>query len=154
MIFDVSKQLKGPVGSRCRFQVSQMGDPPVSGALELVRTERGIFVCGELQAKLQLVCSRCLVSFEKPVLLKIEEEYLSRAEERAFAIDEHGEIELSEAVRQYMLLASPMKPLCREDCAGLCPVCGHNLNQGTCECPPGHIDPRFEPLACLMNGGI
>jgi uncharacterized protein len=83
----------------------------------------------------------------------MEEEYLSEAEEGAFTIDENQEIDLSEAVRQYMLLALPMKPLCREECAGLCPSCGHNLNLGPCGCPPSDIDPRFAPLTRLALDG-
>jgi uncharacterized protein len=63
-----------------------------------------------------------------------------------FPIDGHHIIDMTEAVRQYILLTTPMKPLCREDCAGLCPVCGHNLNQGPCSCPPQGVDPHWAKL--------
>ena len=45
-----------------------------------------------------------------------------------------------------------MKPLCREDCRGLCPQCGMNRNTGTCECGPGWEDPRLAPLKGLIKG--
>ena len=67
-----------------------------------------------------------------------------------FTIDEHHILDLTEAVRQYALLALPMKPLCRQDCAGLCPTCGHNLNQGGCGCPPQGPDPRWSGLNKLL----
>lgn len=149
MIIDVSQLLKEPVGTHRRYQISETGDPPVHGDVDLLRTDRGIFARGTLETSLQAVCSRCLSSFDQPLTLRVEEEYLARAEEDAFAVDEHQEIDLSEAVRQYALLALPMKPLCREDCAGLCPRCGHNLNLGPCHCPANDIDPCLAPLAML-----
>jgi uncharacterized protein len=70
-----------------------------------------------------------------------------------FIIDEHHILDLTEAIRQYALLALPMKPLCQESCAGLCPSCGHNLNQGACNCPPEAGDPRWSELNELASVG-
>jgi len=153
MIINVSQLLKQPIGSVQRYRISETGNAPIRGEVSLLRTDRGIFVSGILETTLQAVCSRCLSSFEQPLTLNIEEEYLSKAEEGAFTIDENQEIDLGEAVRQYAILALPMKPLCREECAGLCPSCGHNLNLGPCGCPPSDIDPRFAPLARLALDG-
>jgi uncharacterized protein len=72
----------------------------------------------------------------------------------SFTIDEHHVLDLTEAIRQYALLAVPMKPLCREDCAGLCPGCGRNLNQGGCDCPPQEADPRWAKLKNLVLTGL
>ncbi|MBA7688765.1 hypothetical protein ES703_97254 [subsurface metagenome] len=66
-----------------------------------------------------------------------------------FTIDEHHILDLTEAIRQYALLAIPMKPLCRGDCAGLCPNCGHNINQGPCDCSPQETEPRWSELSKL-----
>jgi len=151
MIIDVSQQLKEPVGSHRHYRISESGDPPIYGEVDLLRTDRGIYVSGTLDTTHKAVCSRCLSSFEQPLTLRIEEEYLSKAEEGAFTIEDNQEIDLSEAVRQYSLLALPMKPLCRGECAGLCPSCGHNLNLGACGCPPRDIDPRFAQLAKLAS---
>jgi uncharacterized protein len=64
---------------------------------------------------------------------------------------ETDKIDLSEDVRDYALLALPMKKLCSENCKGLCPKCGKNLNDGPCECRDEKIDPRWEPLQKLKT---
>ena len=69
----------------------------------------------------------------------------------SFTIDEYYILDLTEAVRQYALMVIPMKPLCREDCAGLCPGCGSNLNQGPCGCPPVEADPRWSVLSKMTS---
>lgn len=140
MVIDVSQQLKEPVGSVRHYRISENGDSStasIEGEVSLLRTDRGILVRGRLNTTATAVCSRCLESFEQPLSLNIEEEYLTTREGGSFTIDENREIDLSEAVRQYLLLTQPMKPLCSEDCAGLCPRCGKNLNLGPCGCAQG-----------------
>ena len=167
MVIDVSQQLKEPIGSTRHYSFRPGGDSadkaefPIEGELSLLRTDRGIFVTGILNTGVEAVCSRCLGTFDQPLTLKMEEELLPTldpstkasipGEGGAFTINENQEFDLGEAVRQYALLALPMKPLCREDCAGLCPSCGHNLNLGRCNCPTP-IDPRFAPLKKLASG--
>jgi uncharacterized protein len=58
-------------------------------------------------------------------------------------------INLTDDIRDYALLAIPMKSLCSENCKGLCPNCGANLNDGPCKCKEEKIDPRWEPLLKL-----
>ncbi len=151
MIIDVSKLTSEPIGTTWRYGFRETGESPFSGEVTLLRTDKGIFVSGTVDTMFKAVCSRCLVPMEQPLTLHIEEEYSSDADESAFTISGGKEIDLSEAVRQYLLLAIPMKPLCREDCAGLCPTCGHNLNLGPCNCPPRDIDPRLAKLAMLVS---
>jgi len=127
----------------------------------LLRTQRSILVKCRLRAEVELGCSRCLSRFRQPLKIKFEEEYfptvdiesgvpLPPPEEASnFTIDEHHVLDTTEAVRQYALLAVPMKPLCRPDCAGLCPRCGQNLNHGPCGCPAADIDPRWSALTKL-----
>ncbi len=69
----------------------------------------------------------------------------------AFTLSANHESDLTEAVRQYTALAVPMKPLCQADCAGICPTCGQNLNQGACACPPPEGDTRREKLQKLLG---
>jgi len=149
---NVSQQLKSPIGSVRSYEVREVvsiagGDSMVEGEVSLVRTDRGILAKATLHTEVEVTCSRCLSLFNCRLTLNIEEEYfpiidavsgtpLSLPEEPGcFTIDEHHTFDLTEAIRQYALLAIPMKPLCREDCAGLCPTCGRNLNQGPCGCP-------------------
>ncbi len=162
MVINVSQQLKEPVGSIRHHRVSKGSSGGLlDGELTLLRTDRGILVRGTLTTSIQAVCSRCLSAFDQRLTLNIEEEYLptadpptgtslSKGEEGTFVIDEQQQLDLGEAVRQYSLLALPMKPLCREGCAGLCPSCGHNLNLGSCSCPSRAADPRFSQLASLF----
>ncbi|MBA7654753.1 hypothetical protein ES703_62644 [subsurface metagenome] len=163
MRINVSQQLKSSIGSIRNYEVSEVisiagGDSMVEGKVTLVRTDRGILTEATLHTEVKVTCSRCLSLFDYPLTLSIEEEYfpitdvvsgtsLSLPEEPGcFTIDEHHVLDLTEAIRQYALLAIPMKPLCGQDCAGLCPTCGHNLNQGPCDCLPQQADPRRSKL--------
>ena len=166
MQINVSQLLKEPIGSSRNYEVSEVVDVTgdgsgsmVQGEVRLLRTHRGILVKGELHAEVELACSRCLSLFNCPVMINFEDEYIptidvvsgaplpSPEDSGSFIIDEHHVIDLTEAIRQYTLLALPMKPLCREDCAGLCKECGQNLNQGPCDCPPQAIDWRWYELS-------
>jgi len=165
MQINVSQQLKDSIGSVRNYEVSGVVDftgdgngSLVQGEVKLIRTDRGILVEGVLHTAVEVTCCRCLSLFSCPLALNIEEEYfptmdvvsglpLQLPEELGyFTIDEHHVLDLTEVVCQYALLVIPMKPLCREDCAGLCPNCGYNLNQGVCSCPPQEADPRWSKL--------
>ena len=161
---NVAQQLKQPVGVTRHYQISETTDTAgyqIRGEVELLRTDRGILVSGTLETTTRFMCSRCLEAFKYPLTLKIEEEYLPTVEvisgtplsvpEGSFTINENHEIDLDETVRQYILLATPMKPLCRPDCKGLCSYCGFNLNHGTCGCLPPP-DPRWAELDKLGSG--
>jgi uncharacterized protein len=76
---------------------------------------------------------------------------LTADDEIATRIDAHHEIDLSEVIRQDLLLAIPPSPICRSKCAGLCATCGKNLNEGPCNCQRAEIDPRMEKLQELLN---
>ena len=70
--------------------------------------------------------------------------------ELIFPIGANGVLDLTEALREQILLALPMQPLCRADCQGLCVQCGKNLNEGTCDCVQDTIDPRLVKLKELL----
>jgi len=173
MQINVSKLLKEPIGSTRNYEIDGTVDitgggvgSKVQGEVRLTRVNRGILVKGTLYTEVEITCGRCLSSFSSPLTLNIEEEYFPiidvssgtplslPGELGSFTIDEHHVLDLTEAIRQYALLSVPMKPLCREDCAGLCPSCGHNLNQGGCDCPPQEADPRWSKLKKLVLTGL
>ena len=81
---------------------------------------------GEIDGKWELECSRCLANFNSTFAGSFDETYPETVES----------IDLTDAVRQTVLLSVPVKPLCSTDCKGLCPKCGMNLNRGRCNCPP------------------
>ncbi len=166
MLINVSQLLKAPIGSTKNYTVSQVieeigNHSLVEGKVELMRTPRSILVRGTLHTEIELTCSRCLSLFTLPLAMDIEEEYFPTTdivtgspvalpdEPGCFTIDKHNILDLTEAIRQYALLAIPMKPLCRQDCAGLCPTCGYNLNESNCGCPPKLADPRWSKLLKL-----
>lgn len=172
MQINVAQLLRASVGSVKDYEIKKVIDITgdgvdrlVQGKLRLMRTNRSILVKGELQTELELTCSRCLGQFRCPLRVRLEEEYYPTAdvdtgaaialpdEPGSFTIDKNHILDLTEAVRQYALLAVPMKPLCKETCAGLCPVCGQNLNQGPCGCRVDSADPRWAELSKLKKKG-
>lgn len=168
MEINVSQQLKAPIGNVREYDISESSDilgiginTEVQGTIKLTRTNRGILVQGTLYAKIPVECSRCLKVFDYPLTIKIEEEFFPKIdvnsgapleipdEPGGFTIDEHHILDISEAIRQNSLLAIPMKPLCQVECAGLCPICGKDLNKGHCDCHKTEMDPRWAKLAGL-----
>lgn len=145
MWINVSQQLKAPIGTIRNYEVNDVvgdGGSRVQGEVSLTRTNRGILAKAKLHTEVELTCSRCLNLFSYPLTLNFEEEYFPTTDitsgaplplpdkAGSFIIDEHHILDLTEAIRQYGLLAIPMKPLCHEDCVGLSPIAGHNPNQG------------------------
>ncbi len=121
-------------------------------------------VSGRAVTTLGLPCSRCLERFEMPVDARFDLRYLPVSEspdgdEDAEVAEEDintafyrdGRIDLGEMLHEQLYLALPMKPLCREDCQGLCPVCGANHNVTTCDCAPRWDDPRLAGLKALLK---
>ena len=120
---------------------------------------------GTVKTELELQCSRCLEPFSLPVDREFDLRYLpAGAAEPEPDEDEETEVEdddvavtfyrdeqidLNELLREQFYLALPMKPLCRDECKGLCPACGVNWNKGTCDCKQGWDDPRFAVLKKL-----
>lgn len=165
---NVSQLLKSPLGTTRTYAVEEEvdidgKDRVVHGDVELTRSDRSILVHGVLHVDVELNCSRCVSEFSAPLTLDIQEEFLPKInissgeplpqpeDKETFSIDERNMLDLLEAVRQYASLAVPMKPLCKPNCAGLCPTCGHNLNRGECPCPPQDIDPRWDKLRQLFS---
>ena len=119
---------------------------------------------GRVKTTLECACSRCLEPFSVPVDAPFDLLFLPIAEntgdeEQEVAEDDVGvsyyrddAIDLGDVMREQFFLALPMKPLCREDCRGLCPVCGSNRNREPCECQGGWVDPRMAPLKKLLEG--
>ncbi len=145
MRFNVSQQLKAPVGVVRAYDIDgRLGNELVTGRATFTRTAAGILVQAECQTKAVWTCGRCAGPYTQLMTLEIEEEFIpaydmvSRArveiDEETYRIDASHTLDLAEAVQEGALLASPIKPLCRSNCAGLCPVCGANLNEATCTC--------------------
>jgi uncharacterized protein len=145
--------------------VRPVGDVRFTGRLQK-HTEGRYRLTGRLAAVLELDCSRCLEPYRLPVDVEVDLTYVPQEAGAAASADE--EIELSdddlttafyrdhvldfaEMVREQFYLAAPMRPLCRDDCRGLCPQCGTNLNVDTCQCRPQWQDPRLAGLRTFIE---
>ena len=110
--------------------------------------------------KADLVCDRCAKDFQPVITSSFKLVYLFRnkidevdteKEDVVYLHPETDKIELDKDIRDYAILAVPMKKLCNEDCKGLCPKCGKNLNEGPCECTEEVTDERWEQLQKLKT---
>ncbi len=138
---------------------------PVEGTVRVARTNRGVLVTGRLTTSLDEECSRCLKQIEVPIAIALDEEVLpsidiasgvpldTSAEPDVARLSGHHELDLEPLVREAVQLAEPIAPLCREDCPGLCPVCGEELAVGDHEHEDGPIDPRLEALRAFRVDG-
>ena len=172
--FNVAGLLHEPPGAtrdvRLRDRYVTLGSDielagPRDADLRLQRTNRGILVRGELRAPLRRTCSRCTDPYVEDVSVPIDEEFLPSVDLESGAqvhaegadadvtlrIDERHEIDLSGVFHDELLLTEPMHPLCRPDCAGLCPECGEKLETGRHDHGGEEIDPRLAGLAALLN---
>jgi uncharacterized protein len=151
------------------FQPAEVGDESdayrvVSGvALDFdIHKDRDRFrLAGTVRTELELTCSRCLEAFPLGVDASFDLRYLpastmSSEPEREVADEDldlsyyrNDQIDLNELLREQFYLALPMKPLCREECRGLCPQCGANLNTAACTCAPTWEDSRLAALRAL-----
>jgi uncharacterized protein len=169
MEFHVAQLLREATGSRREYEVKDQctaengTEVTVEGVVQLLRTDAGILASADLATVLDITCSRCLQPAGFGIHLAIEEEYYPSVdvttaapvpipdESTPFVIDDHHILGLCEAVRQQLILAEPMQPLCREECAGLCATCGMDRNAGPCRCSELQIDARWAALSNLTR---
>lgn len=139
---------------------------PASLAFDIFKDKRQFRLIGTVRTTLELLCSRCLEGFEWPVEAQFDLRYQPHTanlapgntpereieeDDLSTAFYENDEIDLGQLMREQLYLTLPMKPLCREDCPGLCPVCGTNLNRDSCQCKREWEDPRFAALRALKD---
>lgn len=173
MLLDLS-QMRGEHDRLARtYQPSAFGPDeddyaivePVALALDVYKSNRDFRLVGKVSTTLQLECGRCVEPFRLPVDAAFDLRYLPHSEntgegEREIEEDDLGTafyrdevIDLGHLIREQIYLALPMKPLCQEACRGLCPHCGVNLNETTCDCVSTWVDPRLEVLKAIKGGG-
>lgn len=173
MRYNVSQLLKSQTGTARHYQLHEdirqldAAVTPLSnldGEVTLLRTADGVLATGNFYTTVEVSCSRCLDMFATPIRFNIEEEFhpsldvvtgakvpVTDDDEAATRIDVHHILDLTEVVRQDLLLAMPMHPVCRSACKGLCPNCGQNWNVGPCNCDLTDIDPRLAVLKNLLS---
>jgi uncharacterized protein len=135
------------------------GPVRVHGTLRKVSTQ--LFVQGVSEGTLIAECDRCLAEVRRAVEAPLNLFYQVTPDARNAQSDDAADVQsihpeqdaivLDGEVRQSLLLEVPLKVLCRDDCAGLCPGCGANLNTEACRCEEPPIDPRWAKLADLYR---
>ncbi|MGQ9492373.1 MAG: YceD family protein [Anaerolineae bacterium] len=172
MRFNVAQLLKSPAGASREYELDEdITDidedldivSTLVGRVRFLRTGEGILVTGHLQTEILIPCRRCLTPVAVSIELDLEEQFrpsvdiltgailpLEAGEDEATRTDLHHILDLTEVVRQNLLLGVPMAPLCRPQCRGLCPQCGKNLNEGPCGCQQEESDPRLMILHGLL----
>lgn len=118
--------------------------------LTATSTLDGVVVEGTVTMPWRAPCRRCLAEVVGTGIIDVDEVYQDEIgdQDDAFPI-EGDQIDLAPAVREAVLLELPDDVLCREDCAGICPVCGIDRNQGDCDCDTTVRDERWAALADL-----
>jgi uncharacterized protein len=136
---------------------------PVSLEFDISKDKEHFRLVGGVETVVELPCSRCLEPFTRPVAARFDLRYQPHTHNKgegereieeddlSTAFYEGDEIDLGQLMREQFYLSLPMKPLCREDCRGLCVVCGTNLNAGACECKSTWEDPRLAVLKSLQK---
>lgn len=136
---------------------------PVDLAFDIYKDKDQFRLAGRVRTTLELPCSRCLEPFTSLVDASFDLRYQPRSQnvgegereveedDLSTAFYENEAIDLGQLMREQFYLSLPMKPLCLEECRGLCPQCGTNLNGGTCDCKRGWEDPRLAALKSLKK---
>ena len=148
-----------PIDTELDFsQVEHQGICPITEPVRVVGaiTVRAGVV--QLSARATFVfhgrCDRCLSAFDRAYDVPLEHILVATLEDEEnddYILLENYHLDLDDLVLADMLLELPYKSLCREDCRGLCPLCGKDLNDGLCGCRSQSVDPRLEVLRQLLN---
>lgn len=104
---------------------------------KIMRLDESVMINGKAEASLGLICDRCLDNFDTSIKFSFDREYLlDRKEivEENLYVDKHLEIDLTDELRDEIILAIPTQNICRKECGGICLGCGVNLNQESCKC--------------------
>ncbi|MGH2442024.1 MAG: YceD family protein [Chloroflexota bacterium] len=170
--YNVAQFLKTDVGHVTTFDfqsdaLMELDEAAVAGAIrghaKFILTNLEILAQVDASAILHLTCARCLEPFRTPVTVDFEEEFQPSVDiltgsplsapssDVIFTLTQNHTLDLREPLRQNLLLAIDMIPLCSGGCKGLCPTCGTNLNENTCACPTPEDPNPFRVLQELLT---
>jgi uncharacterized protein len=134
---------------------------PVEVELVLRKSGDSFYCTGHAKTDVSLECSRCLEPYFHSLETKLD--FYFRVEKDRIKIEYQDQAEplvfpgnqifsIDNLIKEAILLILPLKPLCSENCLGLCSVCGINLNISSCNCKKEKLDPRWEKLRNLKKG--
>jgi len=163
------EQLKSIKQAQADISIKEAVDPAAQGYAELIPASELIFdgkientgkflqLSGEVEMQLKLTCGRCLKDFIQTVKAEVQESYtnlselIEEDEEDELNFFSGDEIDLQPALYKALFAEMPMLIICKEDCQGLCHVCGADLNEGDCGCDRDDIDVRLLDLKKFLN---
>lgn len=155
--------------------VSQKGELKADGRADLIeethigetrgsrQVVQDIRLRADYSGNVEVACARCLEPVEQPVAGKFDlifrplgvdadgSEHSISTSETEIGYYQNGGLVLEDVLREQVLLSLPARTLCREDCKGLCPRCGRDLNSETCDCDTTPVDPRWSALSDLAS---
>ncbi|MBI2762830.1 MAG: DUF177 domain-containing protein [Chloroflexi bacterium] len=174
LTFPMARLLAEPAGASRRYELRDITIPldeelveatPISGEFGVARTNRGLLVDGTLTTVLATECSRCLEPARVELTARLSEEVLPSidvttgqaldrtVEPDVVRLSDHHELDLEPLLREAILLAAPIAPLCGPDCPGLCIECGERLGAGHRAHDADDIDPRLVALRSFRVDG-
>jgi uncharacterized protein len=140
---------------------------PLQGSLTVTPIRGMVELAGRLRSRISTVCSRCLTSMDHDLDTRFHLMYARRpgveapasvqkeieltTEDVGLMLFEGETIDLRQGIYEELLAALPLKPLCREECRGICPNCGNDLNREDCRCAQTDVDPRLAKLMYLKK---
>lgn len=139
-----------------------VSDATVAGSA--TRKGEQIRLRGTIRTEVELLCDRCAAPRKAPLAVEFDTSFIPQEvevgkqenvellpEDLGLSAYEGDAVDLDELVREQILLALPLRHLCREECKGLCQKCAANLNDKNCSCEQGEVDPRWAALADLKD---
>jgi uncharacterized protein len=135
-------------------------EKPVKVELTVSKSQDQLICLGEVITPVKLECSRCLSKYEDNLSSDLDFVVSLTGTPEGMDIDEDGYFradpsssffQIDDLVREAIILSVPLKPLCSEDCKGLCPICGTDLNRSHCHCVKKETDPRWDKLKGLLS---
>ena len=129
----------------------------LAGVVRVTRTTQGLLLQVRMRAYTPAECVRCLKRFSQALSIDFTDLYAFSPDsvtESGLLLPENGKIDLTPVVREEMMLAMPINPVCNPDCKGLCPICGNNLNEAICKHEDDSADPRLDTLRSLIDSAL
>jgi uncharacterized protein len=171
LTFNVAQLLREDIGGRRNYEFAEPALEldgalvlrDVLGVVRLTRTASGVLADARVAGVVDLECIRCLAAVAESLSLVFRDEFHARVEvntgvplpppdeDDPFFISENHMLDLGEAIREYALIAMPMRPLCKPECLGLCASCGVDRNVTPCTCQEHRGDDRFAALRALLD---
>ncbi len=151
LLTHVGKERRGQVVEPVAYRLEMAHtdpDQPMRADVVLRSIPGGIMVEGDVAAPAVLTCNRCLTEWPEEQHVRLRELFSTDADDDGDYHVVGDEVDLEPLLRDEVTLSLPLLPLCKPDCAGLCPICGADLNTDAC---PGHEDASSSPFAGLRD---